>query len=320
MTSILETEVTTLLTTFLGRAPTAAEIANGIISPVTLARTHNTLNVPQSIFTVSSVGDLQTAIDNLSSNGGGVLNIAPGNYVLFADITLPTGVSLSGAGPTNTIFLGVAGKRVLMHGTSGTHLTDIGISNMGFVGGAYGSMLDIQYFDRGILSNLLFVGNNKGITIDNSTLFAASQVIATTSVLDGITISNSSLFQWESANCVSNGGAGLNLDTVSTVFFSPCDYSGNGSSGVVMTDCTNISMNASTAGNGASGIQLNGTSGCKLHLGSFVGNATYGINITDSGSANNLILGNSFSSNGTSAVNDSGTGTLIRSNIGLSDN
>lgn len=320
MTSILTTQVTELLTSYLGRAPTAAELANGLISPITLAQIHNTLNVPQSIFKVSSVGDIQTGINELSSNGGGTLTIPPGNYVLTADIIVPTGVSLNGAGPTNTVFVGAAGFTVKIHGTNGTHKTDIGISNMGFVGGVTGSVLDFQYFDRGSLFNLLFSGNNKAMTIDNCTEISASDVIATTSTSDGITITNSSLFQWQSVNCEANGGVGMKMDTCATMFFNPCDYSGNTGSGVTMNACSGIFMNATTSGNGASGVAMTGTSMCRMNLGEHVGNTTYGINITDAGSASNLILGNTFAGNGTSAAHDLGTGTLIRSNIGLADN
>ena len=49
-------------------------------------------------------------------------------------------------------------------------------------------------------------------------------------------------------------------------------------------------------------------------------NGGYGINIVDATTTNTLISSNSFVSNTSGEVNNSGTGTLIRSNLGVVDN
>ncbi len=52
----------------------------------------------------------------------------------------------------------------------------------------------------------------------------------------------------------------------------------------------------------------------------FSDNGGYGVNVSDSGSTDNLFVGNLFAGNSSGAFNDMGTGTLIRSCIGEPDN
>ncbi len=118
MTDILTAQVTELLTTFLGRAPTAAEIANGIVSPVTLAQTHNTLNASASFLAIDSTDDFQDSLDKLSSNGGGELNLDPGVYTLTENILIPSGITINGRGTSNTIITGAGQFNMSCTGSS----------------------------------------------------------------------------------------------------------------------------------------------------------------------------------------------------------
>lgn len=344
MTSILETEITKFLTTELGRAPTAAEIANGLISPWPLAYVHNTLNVPQSIFSIVSASDIQTALDNLSANGGGVLNVLPGNYVLTQDLEIPTGVFLNGAGPSNTLLLCNAGYRVKCHGTSMAHKNNVGLTNIGVYNCPNGAAIDFQYVDGVIFQNVEAILNTNGILIDHCTLVNFSTTGAITNAGYGITLSNSSICDWRSVNSIGNTSAGLIMNTVSTFFLSPGDFEGNTGNGITMTSCSNMIIVLSATSNGGKGIELvsgndnisitagaisgNTSDGvkltatsdnCKLHDGNFASNGGYGINIAAASCDNTLISGNILASNSSGAVHDSGTTTLIRSNIGVAD-
>ena len=321
MSATLDAKITSVLTTLLGRAPSAAEVIAGRTDSLVLTSVLADYNIGLSSLTIGPSDDLQTAINNLSTDGGGVLNLQAGVYVLgAADITVPSNVTISGAGTVNTQIICSPGYVVKAHGTSGTHITDIAFKNLGFYSGSAGTALDIQYADRIVLENILCVGNNQGIIIDNCTDVNATTVVVTTSTGYGITISNSSFIDMRSVNSTSNGGVGLVLDTVSSMYLAPGDFSSNTLSGITMTSCSAVILIVTGASNGGDGLKMTGTSNSKITFGAYTGNGGYGLNITDSGSDYNLILGNSFASNTTAAANNSGTGTLIRSNIGLSDN
>jgi hypothetical protein len=72
---------------------------------------------------------------------------------------------------------------------------------------------------------------------------------------------------------------------------------------------------------GGDGMKLTTTTdGLTINNNSFKTVTGYGINIADANCDENIIIANSFDGGGAGAVNDSGTGTLIRSNIGVADN
>ncbi len=130
MTSILETQVAELLTTALGRAPTAAELSNGIISPWTLAQTHNTLNPGDSTLSVAPTESIQDAIDKMVLNGGGIVNLQAGTFTLAADITLYDNIVLQGAGSGSTILdFNNTAYGVKIVGTNGYETGSVTISN-----------------------------------------------------------------------------------------------------------------------------------------------------------------------------------------------
>lgn len=101
--TILETQVTELLTSELGRAPTTAELENGLISPWTLSQIHNGLNVVQSIFSIVPGDDVQAAIDKLSANGGGTLYLSGGTYHLSSDLNVPNNIHVVGVGSLGSV-------------------------------------------------------------------------------------------------------------------------------------------------------------------------------------------------------------------------
>lgn len=138
-----------------------------------------------------------------------------------------------------------------------------------------------------------------GYLIDKMTNTAISASFILNSAGDGMNISNSS-------NCridvVTAENAGSGVEFVSgndNIIFGP----------------------ARVESNGSDGIKLTATSDNIFVTNTFIKNNTgYGVNNVASSNDNLVITGNNFTGNTTSACNDSGTGTVIRGNVGLMDN
>lgn len=160
-----------------------------------------------------------------------------------------------------------------------------------------------------ILTNthfLIHIGNSSidaltgnGYTIDKITNTAITACFVLNSAADGMNISNSSNCRIDGV-MAENGGSGVEfVANNDNVIFGP----------------SRVEKNASD------GVKLTATSDNVFINGSFIKNNTgYGVNIVASTCDNTVINGNNFYGNTTSACNDSGTGTVIRGNVGLADN
>ena len=412
MVSILETEVTDFLTIQLGRVPTSTEISNGMISPWTLAQIQKSLNVGQSVLSIDNTSNIQDALDSLSSNGGGILNLQDGTYILTENIIIPSGVTMIGVGPTNTILSGAgqygiscagsgayttgtitvaSGVNITGSGTSwlanvtagqslflglrwytiaavtgdtslilaepysgsvtlpstyriATLATDVGLNGIGIVA-CPGTGLAFTDCRRLILNNLLTLQNNVGISITNATEVGASFIVSTGNTTDGVQATSMALFDWRSVNSVGNGGYGFLMSSIDQFSMLPFNADGNTSGGVKITTGTDGLLNGNANGTGGKGFELVATcdgikflgvdavgntsdglkltatsDNCKVQMSDFTGNGGYGINIAAASCDNTIVLGNTLSGNSSGSVNNSGTSTLIRSNIGVADN
>lgn len=140
--------------------------------------------------------------------------------------------------------------------------------------------------------NNFTITNNSGCTFFNNLVDNASA--------DGIHLTGSSSISFLSNTVTRNGGQGFEfVSGNSAIDIGSTTIDGNASDGVKLT---------------ASSDQNN------IHDNTITNNGGYGVNIVVSGDDDNLIIGNIFDGNSTAAVNDSGTGTLIRSNVGQADN
>ncbi len=141
-------------------------------------------------------------------------------------------------------------------------------------------------------------------------------------------------------------GAGMTLTRVSNTGMGVGSFQGTTTVALKFTNCFNIGfLNYAIIG-GAShgiefisgnndidlgsgyvntcagdGIKLNATSD-RITIGStsLSNNGGYGVNVAEATCDNAIIIGNSFTSNSSGAVANSGTATLIRSNQGVADN
>lgn len=221
--------------------------------------------------------------------------------------------------------------------------TDIVIRNVG-IKNSTGTGLVFTDCRRVILSNVQCITNNVGIAYTRVSELSKDTVIVAGSTSDGIQVTSVGLCNWTSVNSDGNGGNGLTASVWKTGILSGCAFDANTGDGLNLTTVTNIQLVVDASANGGQGIEFVATSdscsvagfaqgntsdGIKLTASSdnihiqdcfIVGNGAYGVNIADSSCDNAIILGNTFASNSTAASTDSGTGTLIRSNIGLTDN
>ena len=192
-----------------------------------------------------------------------------------------------------------------------------------------------------VLDNVHSNSANKGIVYTNCSEISAERVIVVTNTSNGIEATNVGLSDWESVNCIANGGSGMVFNNVKTmsVFSSALnantadginittgvdiklfvETSGNGGQGVeLVSGCDGITIEAIAKSNTSDGIKLTATSdNCKILAGTITGNGGYGINIAAATCDSNIIDQNNLATNTSGNLNDSGTTTVIGTNIGI---
>lgn len=196
------------------------------------------------------------------------------------------------------------------------------IDNCQFVANAGG--LDADDCSQLAMEEGDFVANNTGLTLTN-VHFSDFNYIG---IIDALashgytldTVTNCSFF----ANFILNAaGDGMNITSSSNIGIDTCSIRGNGGQGIeFVSGNSDIFVSGSAVQSNASdGIKVTATSDHIIITGgcSIKSNGGYGLNIAASTCDENLVVGNVFSSNTTAAYTNSGTGTLIRSNIGAAD-
>lgn len=122
---------------------------------------------------------------------------------------------------------------------------------------------------------------------------------------------------------LNSNGVGIKMTNCAKVLLNGCVSSECTSHGFELvsnnSDCVLLAVSAEN--NGGDGIKLTATTDSTFLTNSLIrGNTGYGLNIAASTDDFTDVTGNIFDTNGASACNNSGTGTVIRGNIGLSDN
>lgn len=193
--------------------------------------------------------------------------------------------------------------------------------------------------------NVQLITNNKGIVCTNVSEINCDRLLSVASTSNGIEMTNVGLSDFESTNAVGNGGHGFVFNNVKTCSFYACASNSNTTDGFNITTGVALSLlvtassnggqgiefvatnddiavfNGAFSGNTSDGIKLTATSdNCRIYATNIAGNGGYGVNIAASTCDNNTLVDNIFASNSTAALNDSGTGTVRRGNIGLADN
>ena len=195
-----------------------------------------------------------------------------------------------------------------------------------------------------IMEDIDLIANNKGLVLTNSMNILTDRFSIIVSTSNGVEITNASFFNAYQTPSISSGGHGWVLNNVKTSTLQYCaansnttdgincttvidttfitEVAGNGGQGIeFVSGCNNNKIYTIASGNTSDGIKLTATSDGNIILtGTITGNSGYGINIAASTCDNTVITTNAFTSNSSGAVNDSGTGTVIRGNVGVDDN
>lgn len=344
MTSLLEAKVTEYLTEQLGRVPTSSEIADGLKAPLSLAFTHNTVNSGQSILSIDNTQDIQDAINTVSNTGGGTLYLKGGTYNLSSNISIPSNVIMQGVGSGGTILdFGGAAYQVRVVGSSGAHIQSPAIKGItvqnssiegiriDYVDNFLGNDIECNDCSKGIYATNVSIFNiniyssdscGTGIEIDTcSVMTLNNQSVSVSTSAGGFIFTNVDNATFINSSTESGTGVGILLDTCSDFTLDSFSVTGMSGIGISLNGTSIMSASSGTiTNNGSDGIKLVNTLNCQFVTSNINTNGGYGVNITSAGSQKNLFAINDFSSNSSGAMNNSGTSTLIRSNIGLADN
>lgn len=208
-----------------------------------------------------------------------------------------------------------------------------------------GSVIDIDDARFFFMDSVWLQDNNIGLDVNYLSECQINNLLPLSNTSHGVTVTNGGRYNWTGVNSVVNGGSGVVLNSVRSMGFSQGVSNSNTTDGFNMTSCTDISLttfdassnggqgiecvsgntsltffDAGVKGNTSDGLKLTATSdNCIVSSGNFEGNGGYGINIAASTCDNSIITSNTFASNSSGAVSDSGTGTVIRGNVGTSD-
>lgn len=197
---------------------------------------------------------------------------------------------------------------------------------------------DVRAF---IMTGVILALNNKALTLTNAYIVIIHGSVAAASTSNGVEFTNCGLLDCAYFASDGNGGHGVLLNTVKIASFQFCESSSNTSSGdgYNLTSCTTIQFTtsmSSNAGQGAElvasntniiftgcyaasntsdGIKITASSNyCKVFGNHFDTNGGWGVNIAAASCNKNVVTSNSFNTNASGTVNDSGTGDITASN------
>lgn len=295
---------------------------------------------------VQPTENIQTYIDMSDEGGGGVVSLIGATYNLTEDINIPSNVTLQGVGSGGTVIdFGNLAKQIKITGTAMNPVDSASLRGI-CVQNSSVELIKASYTNNLKGNDVLCIGGDVGVSISDSTILNW-EVNTIDSCGTGIMMSNVSGFTINNAfvtniddvgayvcDNVTNGVlVNSSLDTVTGSGFS---FTDSGNVGLDQISIINVDgngilldsisgsfsvTNGLVSGSTGNGMNIqNSSSQIQVMTMQFSDNTGYGVSIDDAGSTNNLFVGNTFANNTAGAFDDSGTGTLIRSNIGLSDN
>ena len=218
-------------------------------------------------------------------------------------------------------------------------ITDLTIKNSAT------AAIKAQYAFEVFLQDLNFSGNASALDFDQASqaTFRLSDMVACNS---GADLNDCHFLEWSATGTLDMlAGNGVTLTGVTNSAFNDIFLLNSSADGLSLTNCSNLKINGVSSENGGQGVELvsgntdiffvqfgaqnNASDGIKLTATSdnifmtsctVKGNGGYGVSLAASTDDNNVITGCVFASNSSGAVNDSGTGTVIRGNVGVADN
>ena len=215
--------------------------------------------------------------------------------------------------------------------------------------GSSGTGIDLNDCRNIVLEDMQISSNNKGITMDNCSEMDMRGIVIVTNTSNGCEFNNCGFANISGLSSVSNGGHGIVLNDCRTFPIQVSASNANTGDGYNITSGVDVILQVETSGNGGEGVELVSGNENVLVTGSVItgntldgvkltgssdncrivnskityngpSNSGYGIDVNASTCDNTLITNNIFFENGSGEINDSGTSTLIRGNIGVGDN
>lgn len=164
---------------------------------------------------------------------------------------------------------------------------------------------------------------NSGMDYDNVHLFEVNAIGVVGSLVgDGADFNGCTNGAVTTSFFLNNAGDGLRFTDCESLQIAVAAHENAGQGIELVSGNSNISfMPGTIKSNGSDGIKLTATSDECVFQGLFIkNNGGYGWNVAASTCDDNILHGCILSGNTTAETNDSGTGTLIRSNKGVVDN
>lgn len=347
MNTTLTDQITQQLTTQLGRVPTANEIIAGQNDALLMTKVQQHLNIGLNSLTIDTTGDIQNAIDDLSADGGGTLYLTAGTFTMTSDITIPSSIRIQGVGSDGTIIdfssgahgikmIGTLGNEVVSPFLGGLtlqnsttdlvradYVINLGCNDLTCRNGLTG--MNLSNIETANLDNSLVDACGTGVIATDSEFFTMLSMNVTGSTSGGgfalENVFNSTTIASSVDDCIGGGFIFDNCGDFGFEDFSVTNITGIGCEFVGASTNSIGILDGFIDGCSSHGVYIHDTSSKMQFAGAntFSNNGGYGISIA-AGSSAILITGNYFDNNTSGAVNDAGTATLIRSNIGVADN
>ena len=307
---------------------------------------NNAYGIVASGSSAYSTGTVSISNNGTALTGSGTswaTNVVAGMYILLGGIWYPITV----VGSDTSITIGVPYAGVALSGAvyvAAVPIDSIEVNKVTIKNAS--TALAITYCSRAIFNDVNVNSSVTGITTTDSSLLTFNVATLTAnnaggsftrthytqfvgcSSIDalagvGFTLTTCTNFVFQNSFSLNSSGDGFNVTSCSNANFDACSVIENGGQGIeFISGNSDISISGGAYENNASdGIKLTATTDNLQIIGNSIkDNGGYGLNIAASTDDNNVITSNNFSGNSTSAVNDSGTGTVIRGNVGVTDN
>lgn len=295
---------------------------------------------------VYTTGTVSVSNNGTTVTGSGTTwtgNVTAGQYIMLAGVWYP----ITNVGGNTTLTIGIPFADVALSGatyTAATILSNVHVKSL-TVKNSTTSSIKFQYVNNLFLYDVATQASLAGTEIDTCSQISFLECDAIANYTNYIFTNAHFMIHNGSSSIDALSGHGYQIDKMTNSSISSSFILNSSSDGMNISNSSNCRIDVVTAENAGSGVEFvsgndniifgparvesNGADGIKLTASSdnifitnaFIKNNTgYGVNNVSSTNDNLVITGNNFTGNSTSACNDSGTGTVIRGNVGLVDN
>jgi hypothetical protein len=288
-------------------------------------------------------GDIQAAISTISAAGGGEVRLLAGTFYPGGNINVPSNVRLIGTGRSATVLdFNNQPHGIVFTNVSNARLTDLTVQHSSaadaiFINGGniviiedvnveqctQGGMKAYNCSYSRIARCFLLYNGTYGLYLDTVSLSDFPNPVVVGSGTTGIIITGTQYCGILTGTSQQNGAGGIKITSTSNVSITNMAIVSNTGIGVeLVSGNTTLPITASVmSGNTSDGLKLTATTD-QLIINSceMIGNTGKGVNIAAATCDNNILIASILANNSGGEVTDSGTGTKIRSNIGVADN